>query len=1012
LKTTLFLSIGVSLIIGLPCSLGSSRAKGEDFVPAPDTQNPADHPPSPREAVEKITVPDGFHVDLFAAEPDVRQPLDMKFDSRGRLWVVESYSYDGYKFAEGIDDRILIFEDTDRDGTFDKRTVFWDKANRLTSLEFAPGGIYILNAAELQFLPDADGDDIPDGAPVTLLDGFDTENIGHNIVSGLIWGPDGWIYARHGIKATSRPGPPHVPPSQREPINCGIWRYHPATQRVEVVVHGTTNPWGLDYNEDGEFFFTNNVIGHLWHVIPGAHYKRMYGDDFNPHLYELIDQHADHYHWDHSQNWTDSREAVGVHNELGGGHSHCGGMIYLGDNWPAEYRGSMFMCNVHGRRLNQDRLKRHGSGYVGTHAPDFLFANQPWFRGVCLAYGPDGSVYVSDWCDFGECHDHDGVHRSSGRIYRIRYGEPVPIPTDYDLEKVPTTQLVNLHTHPNEWVVRTARRILFERQQAGEDLYAAEQALLRYVIAANDSKLSLKAAHTLATLQRVNPNTIAFLLGNESEHHRVWGLRLLAEFSDHPDDWFQQLIEMSIGDDSGLVRLHLASISQKLPADLRWSVLESLAMNTQDIDDHNLPLMIWYGLEPLVPSRPKAAISLAKRTPFPDLQNYLARRVTSEIQDGPEGVNELVAILDEIDSVERQTQLLRGMSDALKGWRKAPAPEAWGAVSAKLAESSDETIRTLAQELSLVFGDGRAMEALRKVATDTSADPATRCRALDLLVQADAENLKPLLLSLMNDRATTPSALAGLASIDDPDVAARIIARYPSFRADWGDVAIQTLSSRVSFAEQLLDAIAKGKIPREDVSAAQARQIEHLGSEKLTKKLVEVWGTLRQTPAEKLERIADYKRKLTPETLAQADLVAGRELFKKNCANCHRLFGEGEKIAPDLTGSNRDNLDYLLINMIDPSAEVPQTFKVSVVVMQDGRVLTGVLGRDDGETVDLQTAQEKLTLRKADIEETKSSPLSLMPDGLIEKLSDAQVRDLIGYLQAARPPRLSTHQKR
>jgi putative heme-binding domain-containing protein len=290
------------------------------------------------------------------------------------------------------------------------------------------------------------------------------------------------------------------------------------------------------------------------------------------------------------------------------------------------------------------------------------------------------------------------------------------------------------------------------------------------------------------------------------------------------------------------------------------------------------------------------------------------------------------------------------------------------------------------------------------VATDTGADPATRCRALDLLVQSQADDLKPLLLNLMNDRATTPSALAGLASIDDPDVAMQIIARYSAFRADWKDVAIQTLSTRVSFAEQLLDAIARGKISPDDISAAQARQIENLGNEKLTKKLVEVWGTLRQTPAEKLELIAAYKQKLTAETLAKADLVAGRELFKKTCSNCHRLFGEGEKIAPDLTGSNRDNLDYLLINMIDPSAEVPQTFKVSVVAMQDGRVLTGVLGRDDGQTVDLQTAQEKLTLRKAEIEETKTSPLSLMPDGQFEKLSDEQVRDLIGYLQARRPP--------
>ena len=991
--------------------VGIANLNADEFTPAVDTQKPDDRPPTPEEALAKITVPEGFHVDLFAAEPDVRQPLDMKFDERGRLWVAESYSYDGHKFAEGIDDRILIFEDSDRDGTFDKRTVFWDKANRLTSLEFAPGGIYVLNAAELQFVPDQNGDDVPDGPPVTLLDGFDTENIGHNIVSGLTCGPDGWIYGRHGIKATSRPGPPHVPPAERTPINCGIWRYHPATERVEVVVNGTTNPWGFDYNEDGEFFFTNNVIGHLWHIIPGAHYKRMYGDDFNPHLYELIDQHADHYHWDNSQNWTDSREGVGVHNELGGGHSHCGGMIYLGDNWPAEYRGNMFMCNTHGRRLNQDRLEREGSGYVCTHAPDIFFANQPWFRGVCLTTAPDGSVYVSDWCDFGECHDHDGIHRSSGRIYRIRYEQPIPIPDDYDLGKVSTTQLVNLHMHPNEWVVRTARRLLYERQVAGKDLYSAEQALLRFVIGANDSKLSLKAALTLATLRRVNPNTIAFLLGHESEHHRVWGLRLLAEFIDNPDDWFEPLIDVSVSEKSGLVRLHLASISYKLPVDLRWSLLESLAMNEQDIHDHNMPLMLWYGLEPLVPSRTKAAVSLAKRTPFPDLQKFLARRVTSEIQNSPEGVNDLVTAVGDLDSIERQTQILQGMSDALKGWRKATAPAAWESVASKLSASSNETVRTVSQELSLVFGDGRAMDALRKVAVDAEADPATRRRAIDLLVQSQAEDLKPLLVNLINDRATTPSALSGLASIDDPDVAKQIIARYPNYRADWGDVAIQTLSSRVSFAEQLLTAMAKGRIPRDDVSAAQARQIENLGDEQLTKKLLEVWGTLRQTPAEKLKLIASHKQKLTPETLAKADLVAGGELFKKTCASCHRLFGQGEKIAPDLTGSNRDNLDYLLMNMIDPSAEVPQTFKVSVVVMEDGRVLTGVLGRDDGQTVDLQTAKEKLTLRKDEIEETKSSPLSLMPEGQLEKLTDEQIRDLIAYLQARRPPSQSTTEK-
>ncbi|GIW80576.1 MAG: hypothetical protein KatS3mg105_2383 [Gemmatales bacterium] len=182
----------------------------------------------------------------------------------------------------------------------------------------------------------------PDGEPEIILDGWAVKGVGHNIVNGLTWGPDGWLYGRHGIMDTSFVGPPGATSAQRKRLNCAIWRYHPRWKKFEVVTHGTTNPWGLDYDDHGQMFFTNNVIGHLWHVIPGAHYKRMYGEDLNPYVYGLIDQHADHYHWDTGQKWTDSRSAQGKHGQLGGGHSHCGGMIYLGDNWPARYRNTIF----------------------------------------------------------------------------------------------------------------------------------------------------------------------------------------------------------------------------------------------------------------------------------------------------------------------------------------------------------------------------------------------------------------------------------------------------------------------------------------------------------------------------------------------------------------------------------------------------------------------------------------------------------------------------------------------
>ncbi|MEO2007173.1 MAG: PVC-type heme-binding CxxCH protein, partial [Pirellulaceae bacterium] len=307
----------------------------DEFPTIVNTQEPGEEPPSPLEAAGAISVPDGFKVTLFAGEPDVRQPIAFDIDDRGRLWVAECYTYTSRAYDSNMRDRLVVLEDTDQDGRFDKRFVFWDQGTSLTSVTLGYGYIWILNNGRLQRIPDRDGDDKPDGYRETLLDGFNVQDIGHNIVNGLRWGPDGWLYGRHGITATSYVGAPGTPQDVRTTLNCCIWRYHPSMKKFEVVTNGTTNSWGMDYDEHGEFFFTNNVIGHLWHVVPGAHFQRMFGVDFNPYLYELMPQTADHYHWDNGESWTDSRDGKGPHGELGGGHSHCGGMIYLGDNWPA-----------------------------------------------------------------------------------------------------------------------------------------------------------------------------------------------------------------------------------------------------------------------------------------------------------------------------------------------------------------------------------------------------------------------------------------------------------------------------------------------------------------------------------------------------------------------------------------------------------------------------------------------------------------------------------------------------
>ena len=390
---------------------------GVQIPEPPDTERSTTRPMQALQAAAGFRTPPGFQVQVFAAEPDVRNPVAMAWDTRGRLWVAENYTYSDstQKFDLRLRDRVLIFEDVDHDGRFDSRKVFTDEVQRLGSVELGLGGVWLLCPPQLLFVPDRDADDLPDGPAEVVLDGFTvaTENY-HTFANGLKWGPDGWLYGRCGASSPGEVGAPGTPAAERIPVRGGIWRYHPVRKRFEVLTHGTTNPWGHDWNALGEAFFINTTNGHLWHVIPGAHFARPHTIEPNPRAYAVIDQHADHYHWDNARAMKYPFIPNGEDSRRGGGHAHSGLMIYQADHWPESYRGKLLTLNFHGRRINVDRLERAGSGYVGRHEPDGFFAADPWFRGIDLSYGPDGSVFVLDWSDTGECHEHDGVHRTFG----------------------------------------------------------------------------------------------------------------------------------------------------------------------------------------------------------------------------------------------------------------------------------------------------------------------------------------------------------------------------------------------------------------------------------------------------------------------------------------------------------------------------------------------------------------------------------------------------------------------
>ncbi|MGI8605214.1 MAG: PVC-type heme-binding CxxCH protein [Verrucomicrobiales bacterium] len=770
---------------------------------------------SPQEALKKMEVPPGFSVDLIASEPDLVQPIAFCWDARGRIWVVEGRTYprragnppkpraddaggldkptpEQIKDIFGGNDRILILGDEDGDGKFESRKVFAENLNLVSGIELGFGGVYVGAAPYLLHFPLDDKTDKPAGDPRILTDGWGWQDT-HETLNSFIWGPDGWLYGCHGVfthsevrvcgdAGVSSARTAGVSPANREaagqdargtrrqdagitkrtPINCGYWRFHPVRHEFEVFAQGTSNAWGLDYNEFGDWFSEACVIPHFWHIIQGGYYLRQSNPlgHFNPYVYTNIETIADHVHYI----GTTPHSGNAVSDAAGGGHAHSGLCIYNGDNFPPEYRGRAMIFNIHGQRINQEQLVPKGSGYVAKHLPDFLKTNDKNFTGVALKTGPDGAVYFIDWYDQQKCHrvQPEVWDRSNGRMYRVKYDKTWK-PWKGDLAKAAPKELANLHKSKNGWLNRMSRKGLCDRSTTALDRTASLQ-LRETVAEGTDIMERLAALWTLATtndMDHVDRATAATEFPGALQRFAV------AAFSDKTDagrlPW-----QKIIGNSDPPLRLTIASALQRLPLDQRWDIAETLIQHGEDAGDHNLPQMYWYAIEPLVPADPALALAMAQKSKIPLVAQNIARRVADS---GETALGHLVGAMAKEKTAGGLTYLMKATLEGLKGRSGVKTPENWDSAYTNIQEVAEkrpdakeraEELVNLRTALAVAFGDQRVFPSLREQVLDAGQPDERRQSAFETLVRGKDPEIGALVLRLLDDPKMRLTALRAL----------------------------------------------------------------------------------------------------------------------------------------------------------------------------------------------------------------------------------------------------------
>ena len=1017
----------------------------------------------PADSLAKMKVPDEFEVKLFAAEPDVVNPVAFTIDEKGRIWVVECFDYPKRAGKNAPRDRIVILEDTDGDGVCDKRTVFAEgkdfpvteerkKAglgafDLCTGIEVGHGGVFVGAAPYLWFIENKND---KAGKFEVLLKGFGSQDT-HETLNTFQWGPDGWLYGLHGIFTQSNVKPGAQLDGAEARINGGVWRYHPTQKKFEVFAEGTSNPWGMDWrNSDGQFILACCVIPHLYHIVPGGIYKRQAGASYNPHVYGYLNEISDHT----------------FHKESGWAHA---GLISLDTpHMPVKYRNSVIFGSIHGCSLKQNILKPNGSTYTASRGDDFLTSGDKNFRPINMKWGPAGDIYLIDWHDQNPCHqtNPDDWDYERGRIYRIQL-KGTKTCKSFDLSKWTDRELVDVYhgwggergtplnlggkkvgdiVHhggyptPTAYWVRQAGRLLGERwdklDKDTKALLTPHQSSWYQIVGTHNEGQLLAGIEATFVQEEWMRQSRAGTPPDYVAKPRASLVRALAECSSLTDKTWARLAEIGKAEVYSPVRRELAALVLRHADKHDVTPLVRSLMLHNDVKDPLIPQLVWLayekvlmggGRKPAVPApekdkavpapgKDKEQPAHAGRSPVETELAWLAVQSPDNIfvrdQIVPKVMRRLVAtgqasdlklcveFVAKLKDAASREKALDGLAIALDK-QTVTAPEAWAALQAEIAKGNDPKLVALANKLAVSFRDPAAIKRALNAAVNVKLPVEARAEAVRQLATLKPTEAVSLLLGLLRTDAELAVRTEAVRSLAAFDSPTIPAALI----ARWKDYP-------AALRPDIINTLAGRKEGAKALLAAMAdKTIDR--TEVTDNTILRIQAFKDKELDASIER-AWGRTRPTPADLAKlidktrdslyeapASFERGRKVFETNCAKCHKFDGKGAEVGPPLEGAARD-IEYILVNVLDPNRVIGAPYFVRTARLLDDTVFQGVLAEEDEKTITLKIENGVLKkIKKADLNgPVQVSEKSLMPEGLGYNMTAQDFRDLVRYAMA------------